>query len=392
MSANKHRITGNVKVLEKGKLHLITINLGWNNEKKIYDRRRIRFRGKKEDAEHYMDELIDQYRNPSPPVKTYSEITVGEWLLQWVDKYTKPFVAQNTYKRHRGIIVNNINPIIGEIPLVDLDIMNIRDLYAALLSGGEKTRPLSIRSVRYVHVILNKALTEAVDMDIIPFNPVAKVKAPKETIHKPHRWHILSPEELPEFLSGCFEHEDYALINAAAYTGARQSELLGLHWEDILWETNEIRFHRTLHRDPDSATGYEERLSTKNKSSIRTIPVSQTLIDILKKHQAVQKEKKKELERESPLVFTDEQMQPINAGNLSHRFSNLAKRLGHAGMRFHDLRHTHATILLKSGVPVAEVSARLGHSTPYVTYTIYSHVIPGLGKGLADVFDKEITQ
>lgn len=108
MSANKHRITGNVKVLEKGKLHLITINLGWNDEKKIYDRRRIRFRGKKEDAEHYMDELIDQYRNPSPPVKTYSEITVGEWLLQWVDKYTKPFVAQNTYKRHRGIIVNNL--------------------------------------------------------------------------------------------------------------------------------------------------------------------------------------------------------------------------------------------------------------------------------------------
>lgn len=189
---------------------------------------------------------------------------------------------------------------------------------------------------------------------------------------------ILDTQQLASFLDACRGHRDYALIYTAAYTGMRQSELLGLQWQHILWNENSIRVEQALNL---LESGGHDLGDTKNRSSMRVVKVTESVMNALHDH------KKPQIERQFHsggsfnnslnLVLHDIRNGNYeNRKNVSTRFSNLARKAGYSGLRFHDLRHIHATILLSAGEFVKAVSERLGHSDVDTTLRTYAHVLP----------------
>jgi integrase len=198
------------------------------------------------------------------------------------------------------------------------------------------------------------------------------------------KWVVLCRQELASFLKDIKGRRDYALIYVAAYTGARQSELLGLTWDKVRFKDKAIRIEQTLHRDKDSDSGFEERPRTKRKSSTRTIPVTNRVIKVLEKH----RQEQIAAGIESKHVFLEPDGNFIDASNLGRRFKRLAKN--YPGMTFHHLRHTHATILLSEGANINEVAERLGHANAAITLKTYGHVLPDRPQSLANFFDSLI--
>lgn len=401
----KKQLRGKIKPLNKEKTKwLATVNLGWNEEKKIYDRERRTFYGNTREAEAYLRELIAELEK-DPDENPGGEEQVSPWsdefLSEWLDYYLETVVPvelsweKNTFERAARIIHTNIKPYIGTIPLYALEPQHIIDMYGYLRKSGKIIKiekdaegkivntergPLSARTVRYVHVILNQSLDYAVKLKKISDNP-AKGLTPANDKEKPrNKWVVLDEKGLADFLSGCENHIDFVLILAAAYSGCRESELFGLEKDKVL--QNALRIEKALHLDPKSKDGFEHRPRTKNETSTRTVIMEKFVMDIIRKYIGQQEAKG----INNKLVFTEPDGSPMDRKNLSHRFANLANKLKHPGMRFHDLRHTHATILLSSGANINEVAERLGHADPSITLSLYGHVLPGRDQSLSDRF------
>jgi integrase len=327
-------------------------------------------------------------------------------MLHWVDNVARPDLAPNTYESYRWEIKKHIVPVIGHIPLADFTPDLLQDFYSYKVQAGSIRKPpkskekkptpppaprgLSNRSVQYLHSILNQALEHAVDLELLDRNPCAKIKPPRDKKTKRHhrRLYVLSVEQLVAFLGFARDHTDYALIYVAAYTGARQSELLGLTWGKIDWAAPAINIHAALHLSEQ--TGEFSLGPVKNATSHRAVAVTQDVLAVLKDHKA-------RLEAagfacgDNSLVFPNKSGGFINRKNLSGRFSNLAARAGHEGFTFHGLRHTHATLLLESGEYINAVSERLGHANVDTTLRIYGHVLPQKPSQVASRFSALLT-
>lgn len=360
--------------------------MGWDEATKTYPKKRHLFYGTKADAEAYLRDWLWELENPE---EAKALQTVDDFLDSWIDKDAKILLKweQNTHDRAKRIIDKNIKPHIGKKLIGDLIPEDIMGLYTTLGTEGTDRKKLSPRSIRYVHTILNQALNHAVAMKKIPSNPAKGLTpAPSKSKDK-EKWVVMSKEQLKAFLEAIKGHTDYFLIFTAAYTGARQSELLGLTWDKV-WEDKKIlRIEQTLHT---ITTGeYERRPRTKNDTSTRSIKVTDRVLNILIEHKENQKAKDIPTGNED-LVFTDVKGNPINRDNLGHRYANLASKHGYSGMTFHHLRHTHATILLSDGANINEVAERLGHADPSITLSIYGHVLPGRDQSLAEKFDSLI--
>jgi integrase len=378
-----------------------TVNLGFNPKTEIYERRYLTFYGNDRESDAALRTFIDELENPEIVV---AQITLQKWLESWLEDYYKPpNTEKTTYERAVRLVKNNIVPYIGHIPLGELTTEIIQDLYNTLGRIGKITKnkidgeyrivkrePLSPRTIKYVHTILNQSLDQAVVMNKVAKNPCKGpdgtskkgAKPPKDKRKPKEKWVVLSAPELKEFLADerATNHDDYELIYVAAYSGARQSELLGLEEDKILWEWSGIRIEQALHPDKKSEDGFELRPRTKNETSTRDVKLSASAMMMLKR----QIEKKKALGIKSTLVFTDKDGAPIKNDNLGHRYSNLAKKLGYPGMTFNHLRHTHITILLASGWYINDVSKRVGHADPSITLSIYAHCLPQGENALVD--------
>ncbi len=371
-------------------------------------------KGRKEIADEFLRDWIYELENPK--FKASDEL-LSNWLIYWIDNIARKDLEINTYESYRWEIEHHINPMIGHAPLSDLKPIDIQKFYDYKSSQGKLkgTGGLSNRSVIYIHSILNQALQKATTLNMIEKNPCDTVKPGKDRKNKAKGKEIvfLSKEELAKFLIGCKDHRDFAIIYTAAYTGARQSELLGLTWDDIDWEERTIFIHSTLHRQKDGS--YEHRPRTKNISSTRTISVTEADLDVLKKHHKYQTELKlaagQGWKNKNNLVFTEDDGSPMDRKNLSGRFKNLSiklleppkakkakgdiqKEVNEAQEQekkkkqftFHGLRHTHATILLSDGEFINVVSERLGHSNIDTTLRIYGHVLPKKRVDVAERF------
>ncbi|QNB45881.1 tyrosine-type recombinase/integrase [Thermanaerosceptrum fracticalcis] len=376
------------------KHYRIVINLGRDPKTGTYKKKRKDVHVSRPEAEAILRQMLDELENPP---KKYSEQLTADFLINWVDTIAKPDLEKNTYDSYRWEIEKHINPCIGHIPLSELTPLHIQTFYSYKTEAGrlDGKGGLSNRSIIYIGTILNQALNKAVDLELIEKNPCDSVKPPrdKNKKRKKEEMVILSKEELKTFLENTRKHIDWPLIHTAAYTGMRQSELLGLRREDILWKEKKIRVTMTLHRHEDGK--YEHRPRTKNETSTRIIPVTRRVLAVLRWHLWKQSRKLKGLNGSSKnndlskiLVFLDSQGNPIDRKNLSHRFSNLAAKYGHKGMRFHDLRHTHATILLAAGEMINAVSERLGHADIQTTLNIYGHVLPKKALDTAQKFEQ----
>lgn len=394
----KKQLRGKLYKLDEKDKWQAVVHTGYNPEKKRHDKVRRTFYGTRRQAEAFLRDLIFELENPDVVV---SQMPVGEWLDYWLENYgtIKYKWEKNTYERAERVVRVNIKPYISEIPLNALEPRHIMDLYSYLSTSGKIRRfkdedgqtqteriGLSSRTVRYVHTILNQALNEAVKLRKINENPAKGLTPAKEKTRNRDEWVVLDANQLYKFLEACKGHRDYAIIFTAAYTGARQSELLGLTWDKINWIEMTITINQALHLDYESEDGFEHRPRTKNETSTRIIDISERVLNVLQEYKNSQKEKGVYTE----LVFTEPDGTPINRHNLTHRFSNLAKNLGYPKMTFHHLRHTHATILLSDGAYINEVANRLGHADPKITFSIYGHVLPNRKQTLANRFDELI--
>lgn len=266
--------------------------------------------------------------------------------------------------------------------------IHIQQYYSNRLTEGrlDGRGGLSARSVLHHHRLLHKALEDAVKWQIIAINPVKAVNAPKPEKKK---FNVLSKEYVHLLLENVKDHQYYAPIFLGINTGMRRGEILGIRWEDIDFDNYLISVNQTIQRQ--KGKGIVFKPTTKTDGSRRTVAISDSVVFMLKKQLNKQKRNRLKhgiLYQDHNLVFAQEDGSPMDPDGLSREFGRIIKRIEELPhVRFHDLRHSHATLLLQQGEHAKIISERLGHSSIQITMDTYSHVMPNMQKAAAKKFD-----
>lgn len=306
-----------------------------------------------------------------------TSMTVAEWAANWMEQYLKRTVSTRSYDRQKAIMDKHIVPTLGKVTLQKLSVVRINELYRQLEGQG-----LHASTVHYVHVVLGSCLKAAAKIGAIARNPVLNASPPKVNAQSGGR--ALTQQELDKLLKA-FEGDTLFLIVAlAAGTGARVNELLALHWAAVDMEGKSLKIAAALKPTSEGLS----RGTPKTERSRRTIRLDDGLVGLLRRERERQETEQRALRGmegvttlrsllpDDALLFPASPVEPTvprRHGPISKGFAARAAKAGFAGLRFHDLRHTHATLLLQAGVPVAAVSARLGHANAAITLGIYSH-------------------
>src|SRR5215204_3861141 len=296
-------------------------------------------------------------------------LKLGEYLGRWLEDSVKGTVRSTTYERYEQISRTHIVPMLGSVKLKALSPTHVRGLYK------EKLESLSPRTVQYIHVTLHKALKQAVSDGLIPRNVTEAVKPPQI---RQEEIRPLMPEQVNALLSAARGDRLEALYVLAIHTGLRQGELLGLKWEDVDLEGGTLQVRRTL----TTAKGGPVLSTPKTKGSRRTVKLTQSAIEALRSHlqrQLGEIDRAGSLWEENGLIFASEKGEPLDRrGTVKYQFKKLLKCAGLPDIRFHDLRHTCATLLLGRNVNPKIVSEMLGHASIAITLDTYSHVLPNM--------------
>lgn len=312
-----------------------------------------------------------------------SKATFGEWLDKWLEEYKKGQLKPTTYESYKAIVDIHIKPALGGIPLAKLQPHMLQAFYNEKLENGRADGKggLSTRMVHYCHTIIHQALKQAVKEGLLPRNP-AEATSPPAVKNKQMR--PLTEEELLKFLDVAKDDRLYAAYVVAATTGLRRGELLGLCWDCVDLEQGVIVVKRQLLILKNSLTLEE---TTKTKSGQRTVVLTDDAIRELKAHRKLQAQEKLllgEAYQDHNLVFCKPDGTPLDPREFTKHFQRLLKKAGLPQVRLHDLRHTHATLLLKRGIPAKIVQERLGHSSITITLDLYSHVTPEMQRLAAE--------
>lgn len=299
-------------------------------------------------------------------------LTVGKYLARWLSDSVRGTVRISTFERHEQIIRGHLTPAIGRVKLKALTPAHVRSLHREKLDAG-----LSPATVRKIHSTLHKALSQAGVDGLIPHN-AADVKAPRPAADE---MRPLSEAEARTFLDTARETGDRfeALYVLAITTGLRRGELLGLRWDDADLNRGTLRVGRALVREGGRHVVGE----TKTKRGRRRVNLTPRTVATLKAHRRRQLEHRVRLANlyeDYGLIFASENGTPLNPENLVKRsFKPLLRKAGLPEIRFHDLRHTCATLLLGRGVHPKIVQELLGHDTIAMTLDTYSHYLPSMG-------------
>jgi len=335
-------------------------------------------KGTKKEAERRLSELLHQLDTGTfmKPGKT----TLAEYLERWLKDYAKPNLSPRGFERYASIIRKHIIPDMGSITLTQLRSEHLQKLYAAKLNSG-----LSALTVRYIHVVIHKALQTAIKWGLVSRNVADGVDVPRARRSEMQTW---NEGDITLFLEAAKTTPYYALFYTALYTGMRRSELLGLKWNDVDLILGEVSVTRSLHHLRDGSYIFTEPKSAKSR---RTIALPPSAILTLREHHEKQK-----LERvmlgipltDDDLVFSQFDGKPLRPNTITRAWTMLAARCGVKVIRLHDARHTHASLMLKQGIHPKIVQERLGHATIAITLDTYSHVAPGLQEAAAKRFDE----
>jgi integrase len=298
-------------------------------------------------------------------------LTVGEYLNSWLKGSVRGSVRQSTFDRYEIAVRVHIKPALGRVKLKKLSPAHVAGFYQDRLAAGSAPA-----SVNKLHVTLRKALDQAVKWHMVPRNVAEAVKALRPA---PPEMRTLSAEETRKLIEVARGDKLGALYMLAVHTGMRQGELLALKWQDVDLENAKLSVRRTL-----TMSGSRILLGElKTKKSRRTICLTDAAVQALHEHLARQLEGMERLGdayRDEGLIFASQVGTPINPTNLRRRsFAALLQRANLPKIRFHDLRHTCATLLLSRNVHPKYVQELLGHANIAITLDTYSHVIPGMG-------------
>jgi integrase len=330
---------------------------------------------RKADAEEWLKQELQRSREGRPTLP--SKMTVGELLDEWLS-VRKASVEPNTYGEDERIARYRIKPNLGHIKVRDLRPGHVAQMYVELRKPGANRRGrgdrrLSETSLQHTHDTLNNVIEYAIRQRLVAYNLMSDVDRPQRD---PRAMRVWSAPELAAFLDTARDDRLYPLLRLASHSGARRSELLGLRWPAVDLDTGTISIANKRIR-----VGYQmvERPRTKSRAGMRLIDLDPETVAVLRRWRKVQAGERAVwgvAYVDSGFVFTAENGEAIHADHVDGRFGKLVAQAPVPAISFHELRHTHATLLLKAGVPVHVVSQRLGHASPAITLDKYSHVLP----------------
>lgn len=319
--------------------------------------------------------------NPSPYYRRgrgFEDRPLEDWCKFWIDVYCRPVIRPNSTKTYEGVLKNHVIPLLGKKKLSSVTPVDVQCMYNALKERGklntDGTRtyePLSAGAVRQIHRVFKSCLSQAVRDRIIPYNPCENCKVPKAKKKKPV---ILPMECIGAYLEAAEQIGMYALFFLELTSGLRRGELLALHWNDLDVETRILTVNKQLHYIDGDVLISEP----KTANAIRTVALPQQTVDLL-----VEEHNK---HPESPLMFCSPKTMgywhPNSIINLHRRILMTAGI--EASVRFHDLRHTFATMAIQNGVDVKTVANMLGHYSAVFTLDTYTHVTKEMQQQAAD--------
>jgi integrase len=292
-------------------------------------------------------------------------LTIGTYLESWLDSI-RATARESTWERYEVLTRSHIVPVLGRVKLDKLNALQVQALYRAKLDEG-----LSAGTVHLLHVVLQSALKQAVKWKLIRSNVCASVTPPRR--QKPEI-KPLTAEQVKALLDAAIDDPLYPLYVLACTTGMRQAELLALQWDCVDLDTRTVQVNRTVWKGKTS--------SPKTASGKRTIRLSKLAINALKEY--------REKHNGCQWVFPNRAGKPMDRhGFSSRKWKPLLKKadLPHT-VRFHDLRHTCATLLLSQGINPRVISDVLGHSNVRFTLAVYAHVLPSMQQHAADSMDR----
>jgi integrase len=305
--------------------------------------------------------------------------TVEAFLGGWLSAM-RPSVRSTTWQRYEGLLRHHAIPEIGKVRLSKLTPLHVQRLYASRLEAG-----LSPTTVRHLHTVLHRALGHAVKWGLLPRNPIDLVDAPKMAQTE---MVALTREQTRRLLEAARGERLESLYVLALTTGMRQGELFALRWRHVDLDRGVLQVRGTMQQ----VKGGPQLAEPKTRGSRRQIQLTSAAVQALREHRVRQNAERLKLGaawEDQDLVFPNYVGRPLTPGNLVQRsFYPLLAKAGIPRVRFHDLRHTAATLLLEQGVHPKVVSEMLGHSTIAITLDLYSHVTPTMQKQAAEAMDR----
>ena len=264
------------------------------------------------------------------------EQTIAQFLQSWLDGHVKHSCKQRTYDSYEETMRNRILPFVGNKRLTTLTVAHVQDMVKAL-----KKKNLSQRTIQYAVTVLSRALNKAIEYGYIVRNPAAKVRV---RVEKPEKSY-LTPDQARLFLKATEGHRFHLLYRMAIYMGLRRGELLAIRWEDIDFEAQTLTIRQA-----------------KTDAGVRVLPLSQAM------NTALQQQKEMH-----GFVFSSKNGTQIIPKCLFSHFKRTLKQLGLPDIRFHDLRHTCASLMYEANIPEGLISKMLGHKKVSTTMDIYTH-------------------
>lgn len=339
---------------------------------------------RKKDAQAAMHKLLVEINDNNyvePSKETFTEF-IESWFTGHYQKRVGEITSSNKrYMKDKHLIKEN--PF-AELPLSKITTEDIDSFYNLKIEQGHKAS-----YIRKFHQMLKQVFEQAIRWKKISNNPVVNAVPP---VIKKEEMKIWGPLEIQIFLNFCRDEHQRITFLLAIYTGMRRGEILGLKWDDIDFEKMKINVKRSLGYTPEK--GYFFTM-LKTKNSKREIPIPEILIDELLKHQKQQqiwKERFGEEYHDQDFVNCRENGTEQDPGNLLRLMKRLIRDSNVTSIRFHDLRHTHASILISEGVDIVKVANRLGHANPKITLETYAHLIPNQDNELADIFQSALNR
>ncbi len=312
------------------------------------------------------------------PVVTERQ-TVGQFLDRWLVDVVKPHKSPKTAVSYAQVTRLYLAPTLGQHLLTKLEPRHVQAMMNGMVERG-----LAPRTVQYARAILRKALNQALKWGYVARNVATLVDPPKV---KRHEITPLDASHAGRFLDAARNDRLRALFTVGVALGLRQGELLGLRWEDVDFATGTLTVRKQLQR----IDGKPQLVDLKTERSRRTLPLPAVTASALRAHRARQSQERLlagSRWQDWGLVFASTIGTPLDPRNLTDRYKALLAQAGLPNIRFHDMRHSCASLLIAQGVPLEIVSRILGHSQISLTMNTYVHLLPQAQQQAADAMDR----
>jgi integrase len=389
-------VHGKIKIRRRGSHKYFAVEIPLRFRRPGERRTEIMATTRAELSSKYEREIEDRKRSLDTEA---AKQPLADFLKRFLDYYKSDGgVEPQTWADYRFHIDTYIVPVLGQVALSKLTTRDIDQWSFALRSrvSARTGKSLSERTLSYALAVLRRALQFAVDWNYIAANPASGrmriARRRRKTGESKIRF--FTSEQVKEFLTGVRGDRFEALYLLALMTGMREGELLGLKWMDINLDGSRLTVNHSLAHTKRKKGEEGDRVvlkSPKTTGSRRTIELPAIAVDALKDHQRRQNDAKREAGeewREDGYVFTSRVGTPLDCGNVLHRFQDLCEKNALPKIRFYDLRHTHASLLIAEGVHAKKIAERLGHSSIKLTMDTYGHLFEESDRESAEQMDR----